>query len=394
MRRALFATTLSLSLSLAISAGAATVYGAAPGLSGNQTWGGTLGLDFRVNSAVQVTSLGAFDHGGDGITGHVFTTIFNSTGSAVGPVVDFSGAANPLGDAYIRQAVTPFTLNPGTYQLASWGYGSDDPNFNTYGANPGPVTFDTLGGSLTGLGSHYSSPGDAGSLATLWDNGVTRYGAGTFDAIALGVAPPPITGPEGPGVYDAPQVNGPLVGNQGWGGTLGLDFNVLAPIRVTALGAFDSNADGIAGLLRTAIFRSDGALATPIASFQNIGNLTGHSYLFQSLAAPVILTPGSYQLASWGYGGMDPNFNTYGANPGPVTFNTLGGRLAAVGSRYGMPDDAGQIALLGDNGATRYGAGSFISGGVPEPATWAMLILGFGGVGAALRRRRLTAVRA
>jgi choice-of-anchor C domain-containing protein len=29
-----------------------------------------------------------------------------------------------------------------------------------------------------------------------------------------------------------------------------------------------------------------------------------------------------------------------------------------------------------------------ISGGVPEPATWALMIIGFGGIGAALRRRR------
>jgi hypothetical protein len=30
-----------------------------------------------------------------------------------------------------------------------------------------------------------------------------------------------------------------------------------------------------------------------------------------------------------------------------------------------------------------------ISGGVPEPATWALMILGFGGTGALLRRKRL-----
>jgi hypothetical protein len=29
-----------------------------------------------------------------------------------------------------------------------------------------------------------------------------------------------------------------------------------------------------------------------------------------------------------------------------------------------------------------------ISGGVPEPASWALMIMGFGGVGALVRRRR------
>lgn len=385
MRRVLAFTALSLSLALSVPAGAASIYNAGAGLSGNQTWGGTLGLDFRVNSPVQVTSLGAFDHGGDGILGHVKTTIFSSGGSVVAPIVDFSGALNPGGEAYIRQSVTPFTLNPGTYQLASWGYGAADPNYNTYGANPGPISFDILGGSLTGLGTRYSSPGDAGSLATLWDDGVTRYGAGTFDAIATGGPPPIPVGVTGHGVYDTAGVLG---GNQSWGGTLGLDFNVLAPIRVTALGAFDSGADGIAGQLRTAIFRSDGTLVTPVASFSNLGNLTGRSYLFQKLAAPIVLNPGAYQLASWGYGDADRNFNTYGANPGPVTFDSLGGRLAAVGTRYGMPGDAGQLATLGDVGVTRYGAGSFLAGGVPEPATWAMMLAGFGLLGGLLRRQR------
>ncbi|WP_426166528.1 PEPxxWA-CTERM sorting domain-containing protein [Sandarakinorhabdus sp. DWP1-3-1] len=38
-----------------------------------------------------------------------------------------------------------------------------------------------------------------------------------------------------------------------------------------------------------------------------------------------------------------------------------------------------------------YGAASEVVGGVPEPASWTMLILGFTGVGAVLRRRRASA---
>jgi hypothetical protein len=36
----------------------------------------------------------------------------------------------------------------------------------------------------------------------------------------------------------------------------------------------------------------------------------------------------------------------------------------------------------------------FVGGDVPEPATWAMMILGFGGIGAALRRRRMVGAHA
>ena len=39
-------------------------------------------------------------------------------------------------------------------------------------------------------------------------------------------------------------------------------------------------------------------------------------------------------------------------------------------------------------GGTVSGNTSFYPGGVPEPATWAMMLIGFGGIGMAMRRRR------
>ena len=46
--------------------------------------------------------------------------------------------------------------------------------------------------------------------------------------------------------------------------------------------------------------------------------------------------------------------------------------------------DAKQFRLqLADDGGNDPGGGA-----VPEPASWAMMIVGFGGVGAAMRRRR------
>lgn len=45
------------------------------------------------------------------------------------------------------------------------------------------------------------------------------------------------------------------------------------------------------------------------------------------------------------------------------------------------------ISVRGNSGADGFYTGSATLGGVPEPLTWAMLILGFGVVGASLRRR-------
>jgi hypothetical protein len=41
-----------------------------------------------------------------------------------------------------------------------------------------------------------------------------------------------------------------------------------------------------------------------------------------------------------------------------------------------------------DGGGTVSGNASFYTAAVPEPATWAMMLLGFGGIGFAMRRRR------
>ena len=64
---------------------------------------------------------------------------------------------------------------------------------------------------------------------------------------------------------------------------------------------------------------------------------------------------------------------------------------ATAASLFANPDFSGltsqQIA-----GIVNFGAGQ--SGAVPEPATWAMMVLGFGAVGGALRSRRRTAALA
>jgi PEP-CTERM motif-containing protein len=42
----------------------------------------------------------------------------------------------------------------------------------------------------------------------------------------------------------------------------------------------------------------------------------------------------------------------------------------------------------GSGGGTVSGNASFLQSPVPEPATWAMMLIGFGGMGVAMRRRR------
>ena len=393
MSRNLIAMTLAAALASTGAVHAASIFSSPGGvIGGNQTWGGTLGLDFTVNTSVAVNSLGAFDAFGDGISDNIYTTIFDSLGASVTPTLNFAGSG-PSGGAYISQSIAPVVLTPGNYQLASWGYSAADPNFNNNGPG-GPITFNTLGGALTATGTEYNYPVNAGTLANIADKGTTRYGAGTFDATNLAPSPPPppppppppVVGPSGPGVYDA--ATG-LAGNQTWTGTLGLNFTVNQAVRVAALGTFDSTGGTITSDIYGVIFDSNGAAVTPILNFNNTADPSGAAFVFRSFPTAVILAPGQYQVATWGYDSTFRNYNNSGPG-GPVTFNTLGGSLTAVSSSYGASNTPGVYATIPDNGSTRYGASSFLAGAVPEPASWALMIGGIGFAGLVARRNRRT----
>ena len=182
-----------------------------------------------------------------------------------------------------------------------------------------------------------------------------------------------------------------LAGNQNWYGTLGLDFTVSSgsEIQVTSLGTFDNGADGISNDINVGIFnRTTGAFVTPVLNLNGTANPTGAAYVFRSLVTSIVLGAGSYQLGSWGYNlGSDTNYNNSGPG-GPVTFDSLGGVLTATGTEYST--SAGSLATIPDNGTTRYGAGSFTANVVPEPAAWAMMLVGLGGIGVVSRTRRRT----
>lgn len=60
--------------------------------------------------------------------------------------------------------------------------------------------------------------------------------------------------------------------------------------------------------------------------------------------------------------------------------------IGAVALQFGVNDD-----IFADNsGALKIDVTGATGGGVPEPLAWTMMLVGFGGVGGVLRRRRLT----
>lgn len=116
------------------------------------------------------------------------------------------------------------------------------------------------------------------------------------------------------------------------------------------------------------------------------------SMTFLRNSAPILQADGSHPLLRMGQG-IGSTVNLPGA-PSVLEFDALVASFQIVGF-VPNPGDAAPttvdfeqafVTILGSGFRVNPGAGA---GSVPEPATWALMLAGFGAAGAALRRRRL-----
>jgi hypothetical protein len=165
------------------------------------------------------------------------------------------------------------------------------------------------------------------------------------------------------------QVPAGTIGNQNYGGALGMDFSAERPLTVTALGAFDSGSNGFSLPIRVQLWTRDehgtpeyftddtgvAVLADVTFSAANPGQADGGSR-FIALASPLTLPVGTYTIVASGYGNAELNGNS-GVNPGPWTANSGDGAITFDGgSRFGT---AGTFPNTVDGGpANRYAAGT------------------------------------
>lgn len=178
-------------------------------------------------------------------------------------------------------------------------------------------------------------------------------------------------------------------GNQGYSG-VGLEFTVNSPITVTALGFYDSGSPGsITGPL-TADLMTLGGTVLASQTFSNAsGTLVNGGYLFNSIT-PVSLAAGNYFLMGYGPTSYDWEHNSHeGGNPD--TF-TGGGLVSFVQAVWGGGSDVPGTVPTNTFGPTApdffSSANMEFSAAVPEPSTWAMLLLGFAGIGYMAYRRK------
>ena len=154
------------------------------------------------------------------------------------------------------------------------------------------------------------------------------------------------------------------------------------------------------------------ASATQYFDVHVTGNLTGTTSTVQcnagSSAACLSTYPGGWSTESFVssfslmLGVMDlvegNNAFTYGAAFGPglysgTIFNN-GGILTGRDLTFSYADASCRTGALGCRNIVASSASfSVLQAAVPEPATWAMMLIGFGAIGVQLRRRRPALVR-
>jgi len=123
---------------------------------------------------------------------------------------------------------------------------------------------------------------------------------------------------------------------------------------------------------------TNGAANTPSLVTSFTGTLAG--------AAISLLAPGSYPI------GTASNDNLFDGTSPYFTFK--GVSFAAGGQNYNLYNNGPTVMLCGRTaGCDTTSLSAFTVTAVPEPATWAMMLVGFAMVGAATRyRRRATAM--
>ena len=162
--------------------------------------------------------------------------------------------------------------------------------------------------------------------------------------------------------------------------TLGWQFQANTTIKVDGLGVFDDNLDGLAESHDVGLWDSAGdLLATATVAAGTADPLTAN-FRYVGIT-PVTLTKGTYYIGAVWLDGADNN--VFVGDSGSVA------TLPAITYLSSSYADGGTLSnpttLVGTPG---YFGPNFEITGVPEPTTWALMLVGFGGLGAVVRVAR------
>lgn len=168
--------------------------------------------------------------------------------------------------------------------------------------------------------------------------------------------------------------------------TLGFSFTVATADSITALGVFAANDGGSNGAADVGLWDSTGTLLA-FASVPAGGVATLDGTFRYASITPYALTPG----VTYVVGAYDPTdyATSFGNGQGGSAIvdpnvTILQDQYSPSNYAFSFPEASG-----GDVGGAWLGANFELgASSVPEPASWAMMLAGFGGLGLLLRARR------
>ncbi len=160
-------------------------------------------------------------------------------------------------------------------------------------------------------------------------------------------------------------------GNQGRSrGGLGLDFDVARPIRVTSLGAFDSQGDGLdaESTLTVQLWLRDnrgtpldpvddtaGSLLAELTFSAAAPGTLAFGHRFKPLTEPIDLAPGSYTVVAYGFSMRNPCINLNLATSATFAGRDVARRDPRGGLAFQKWEQAGRVSFHrgAENGVLR-----------------------------------------
>ena len=204
-------------------------------------------------------------------------------------------------------------------------------------------------------------------------------------ALLLGTAPAAFAAP-------AADLTSPGAGYTTAPYTLGFIFTLGANTSATKLGIYDSNGDGLETFAQVGLWTDTGTFLGSVSVGPGTsGELIG-AYRYANIA-PIALSAGSsYVVGSYMNSSVSGSASSFGTGQGGSgSFDAI---ITFAQDRYSNFDSTFGFPAFTNNFTGGVWAGGNVVFGVPEASSWAMLIAGFGLVGAAARRRRQTHVAA